>query len=430
MTALLFSNATLPGSDDITRQEFANGSVMLTRPNDSSPAVAIRGYLPPGSAAEAPEKYGLANFMTSMLMAGTSRHAFRELHDEIESMGASLSIGAGGLATSFAGQCLREDLSHFLKIIREVFSEPSFPAKQFQRIKTQLLTVLAIQAQDTAAMADQAFDRAIYREHPYAIPDLGFPQTLQLITREDLAAFHQRYLGPAGLVVAISGGIQPQEALDAFNETLGAWKNINQQPQPELPPVEPLRGITREHITLAEKSQTDLVMGTFAPKTTGPDYLPAQLGNEILGQFGMMGRIGESVREKAGLAYYAQSELGVGLGPTTWQIVAGVNPKNLEKAIELIRGELSRFTSELVTEEELADVRSAVVGRLPLSLESNAGVASALLNLERYQYSLDYIRELPARLTAVTREDILRAAQTYWQLENMVIASAGVALDD
>ena len=377
MTALLFSNATLPGSDDITRQEFANGSVMLTRPNNSSPAVAIRGYLPPGSAAENPEKYGLANFMTSMLMAGTSRHAFRELHDEIESMGASLSIGAGGLATSFAGQCLREDLSHFLKIIREVFSEPSFPAKQFQRIKTQLLTVLAIQAQDTAAMADQAFDRAIYRDHPYAIPDLGFAPILQLITREDLQEFHQRLMGPKGMVVAICGGVQPEEALEAYAQTLGAYENPNQQPQPDLPPVEPLRGIVRKHVLLEEKSQTDLVLGTFAPKTIGPDYLAAQLGNEILGQFGMMGRIGEAVREKAGLAYYAQSELGSGLGPTTWQVFAGVNPKNLKKAIALILEELKRFSTELVSEEELADVRSALVGRLPLSLETNAGTASA-----------------------------------------------------
>ncbi|HNW95334.1 MAG TPA: pitrilysin family protein [Anaerolineaceae bacterium] len=428
MTELLFSTKTLPGPDDITREEFSNGSVLLTRPNMSSPAVAIKGYLPPGSSAEKPEKYGLANFMSSMLTAGTWRHAFRELHDEIESMGASLSIGAGGLATSFSANCLREDLPRLLALIREVFSEPSFPIRQVRRIKTQLLTFLAIQAQDTAAMADQAFDRAIYGSHPYAIPELGFPHTLQRISREDLEDFQQRYLGPKGMVVAICGGVLPAEALAAFSQTLGVWVNAYQQPQPELPPVQALHGIIREHVTLEEKSQTDLVLGTFAPKTTGPDYLPAQLGNEILGQFGMMGRIGESVREKAGLAYYAQSELGSGIGPTTWQVIAGVNPRNLDKAVALIREELARFTSEPVSEEELADVRSALIGQLPLSMESNAGVAGALLNLERYQHGLNYYRELPARISSVTREDILRTAQTYWQLENLVIASAGVAL--
>lgn len=428
MTEQLFSTDALPGPDDITRQSFDNGSLLLTRPNMSSPAVLIRGYLPPGSAFENPEKYGIANFMASMLTAGTRKHAFRELHDEIETMGASFSISSGGLVTSFSAQCLREDLPRLLALIQEVFTEPTFPARQFQRIKTQLLTFLSIQAQDTAAMADQAFDRAIYRAHPYAIPELGFPHTLQMITREDLKDFHQRFLGPKGMVVAICGGVQPEEALGAFERSLGAWINPAQQPQPELPPVEALQGIIREHVTLEEKSQTDLVIGTFAPKTTGPDYLPAQVGNEILGQFGMMGRIGESVREKAGLAYYAQSELGGGLGPTTWQVVAGVNPKNLNKAIALIREELARFTSELVSEEELSEVRSALVGRLPLSLESNAGTASALLNLERYQRGLDYIRQLPSKFAAVTREDILRVARTYWQPDTLVIASAGEAL--
>jgi zinc protease len=116
------------------------------------------------------------------------------------------------------------------------------------------------------------------------------------------------------------------------------------------------------------------------------------------------------------------------LGPTTWQVFAGVNPKNLKKAIALILEELKRFSTELVSEEELADVRSALVGRLPLSLETNAGTASALLNLERYQRDLDYIRQLPGKFAAITREDILRVAQTYWQLDNLVIASAGVAL--
>ena len=102
MTEALFSTAALPGPDDITRKSFDNGSVLLTRPNMSSPAVVIRGYLPPGSAAEKPEKYGIANFMTSMLTAGTRTHAFRELHDEIETMGASLSKEKSSMHSSMS----------------------------------------------------------------------------------------------------------------------------------------------------------------------------------------------------------------------------------------------------------------------------------------------------------------------------------------
>ena len=419
------SSAKLPGPDDILRQEFANGAVLLNRTNPSSPAVAIRGMFPPGALADPSDKIGLAHFMASMLMSGTHIHAFRELNDLVESMGATLVFGGGKVATSFAGQCLREDLVQLLEILLEVLTQPAFPEKQFQRTKMQILTAQAIQAQDTAEVAEQAFDRAIYGSHPYAHPDLGYPNTVQSISREDLQAFHQRFVGPRGLIVAITGGADSEEILQAFSHTLGAWEAPTQETQPSIPPVQPIQATYREHVPLEEKSQSDLVIGTFGPKATASDYLASTLGNDILGQFGMMGRIGESVREKAGLAYYASSSLDMGIGPVTWQISAGVNPENLDQAIALILQELERFTNELVSEDELADVRSELVGRLPLSMESNAGVAQALLNLERFGYGLNYLRELPEKLAAITREDILLAAQRYWHLDQLVITSAG-----
>jgi len=153
------------------------------------------------------------------------------------------------------------------------------------------------------------------------------------------------------------------------------------------------------------------------------------MGNDILGQFGMMGRIGESVREKAGLAYYAQSTLESGIGPVTWQVNAGVNPENLDQALQLILQELERFTSEQVSANELDDARSQALGRLPLSLETNAGIASTLLSIERFNLGLNYLRELPDKLAAVTPQAILEVAQRYWTLDRLVITSAGRALE-
>ncbi|HOO58292.1 MAG TPA: pitrilysin family protein, partial [Anaerolineaceae bacterium] len=218
------SSAKLPGPDDILRQEFANGAVLLSRTNPSSPAVAIRGMFPPGALADPSDKIGLAHFMASMLMSGTHIHAFRELNDLVESMGATLVFGGGKVATSFAGQCLREDLVQLLEILLEVLTQPAFPEKQFQRTKMQILTAQAIQAQDTAEVAEQAFDRAIYGSHPYAHPDLGYPNTVQSISREDLQALHQRFVGPRGMIVAITGGADSEEVLQAFSRTLGAWE--------------------------------------------------------------------------------------------------------------------------------------------------------------------------------------------------------------
>ena len=192
-----------------------------------------------------------------------------------------------------------------------------------------------------------------------------------------------------------------------------------------MPKILPLAQNTREHISIAGKSQTNLVMGTLGPRRNAPDYLTATLGNNILGQFGMMGRIGDVVREKAGLAYDASTSLNSWIESGSWEVSAGVNPVNLDKAIQLILQELKRFTSEPVSQNELEDSQANFIGRLPLSLESNAGVANSILNLERFELGLDYLQKYPEKVMQITPEAILQTAQAYIDPEKLVIVSAG-----
>jgi zinc protease len=163
----------------------------------------------------------------------------------------------------------------------------------------------------------------------------------------------------------------------------------------------------------------------IGPSRNAPEYFPASLGNSVLGQFGMMGRIGDVVREKSGLAYYASSNLSAGIGPGTWEVNAGVNPSNLDKAIDLIEKELRRFIRNGVTKEELANSQANYIGRLPLSLESNSGVAGALLNMERYALGLDYYQRYEGMVRSVTRADVLETARKYIDPDRLVISTAG-----
>ncbi len=153
--------------------------------------------------------------------------------------------------------------------------------------------------------------------------------------------------------------------------------------------------------------------------------MAASLGNSVLGQFGMMGRIGKSVREKSGLAYYAYSNLSSGVGPGSWSVSAGVNPANVAKASELIVKELGRFAKQGVTKEELEDSQANFIGRLPLSFESNAGVATALLNIERHELGLDYYHRYDGKVRSVTRAQVLEVARKYIDAERLAIAIAG-----
>jgi zinc protease len=416
---------SLPGPDDIRREVLPNGIVVLARANPSSPVVALRGYVHVGSILDPDAKPGLADFTASALTRGTVRYSFDALYDRLESVGASLAFDSGMDSTTFHGQALSEDLPLLLGMLSATLRTPTFPAAEVEKLRHHLLTRLAIRSQDTADMADLTFDEMLFRGHPYARPEDGNPRTIRSISRRDLVSFHKRGYGPSGMVIAVVGNADPKRAVEAVHRSLGSWKNPGQTEPPPQPEPRRLRSTRRKYHRIPGKAQADIIIGTNGPRRNSPEYLAATLGNSILGQFGMMGRIGSSVRERSGLAYYAYSQLNSGLGPGSWTVSAGVNPANAAKASELIVAELRRFVGSGVTAEELRDSQSNFVGRLPMSLESNAGVAGALLSIERYGLGLDYYRRYEGLIRRVTRGEVLQAARAYIDPERLVISSAG-----
>jgi zinc protease len=416
---------TLPGPEDITRVVLENGITVLTRQNFNSPSVVFHGYLANGSLFETNEKLGLSQFTALGLMRGTARRDFQQIYDALESAGANLGFGSGMHTTSFSGRSLAEDLPLIVDLLADAVRIPVFPAEQLERLRSQLLTGLAIRAQDTGEMASMAFDELAYDGHPYARPEDGYPETVQAITLGELSAYHHTHYGPRGMVIVVVGAVDPHQAVDQVQRALGDWSNPFQPDLPALPELQPLRERQTRQVIIPGKSQADLVMGGHGPSRLAPDYVASSLGNSVLGQFGMYGRIGDVVREQSGLAYYSYSSLNAGIGPGTWEVTAGISPANMEKAVGLIEAEIRRFVSEPVSAEELADSQANFIGRMPLSLESNSGVASALLNIERYNLGLDYYRRYPDMVRAVTREQALAAARHYLDPEKLIIANAG-----
>jgi zinc protease len=419
------ASRALPGPEDITRAELPNGIVVLARPNFNSPSVVINGFLKAGSLFDPDEKLGLADFTAAALMRGTSRYSFDNLYNELETVGASLGFSGGTHTVSMGGRTLAEDLDLLMELLAEALRQPVFPPGEIEKLRAQLLTGLAIRAQDTSEMASLTFDQVVYHEHPYSRPEDGYPETIQAISPEDLGTFHQKHYGPHGLAFSIVGAVEPQRAIDLVAEYLGDWENLTQTSSPELPSLRPLTERVIQRVPVPGKSQADLVLGCPGPERRAPDFLAASLGNSILGQFGMYGRIGEAVREKGGLAYYAYSSLGGGFGPGPWYAACGCDPANVDRAVGLIIQEMERFTSQPVSSEELEDCQANFVGRLPLSMESNGGVASALLNLERYDLGLDYYRRYPGLVASITREEVLSAARHYIDPNRLAIAVAG-----
>ena len=416
---------SLPGPADIYREVLPNGITVLARSNFNSPSVIMAGYFEAGALFDPDEKLGLAEYATLALMRGTKTRTFDEIYDSLESVGASLGFNTGVHKSGFNGRSLSEDLPLLLDLFSEALTMPVFPKAEIEKLRAQLLTGLAIRAEDTGDMAAMVFDKILFKDHPYSRPEDGYPETIQTIKRNDLVKFHREHYGPRGMVIAIVGAVKPENAVRQVKRALGGWQANGQKETPPLPPLKTLKKTVSKHHRIAGKSQSDLIIGTNGPKRRDPEFMSASIGNSILGQFGMMGRIGDVVREKSGLAYYAYSSLSAGLGPGSWEVNAGVNPQNVKKASDLILDELKRFVQEGVTADELAETKANFVGRLPLSLESNGGVANALLNIERHNLGLDYYSRYEGLVNEVTADDVLNTARKFIDLDKLAIAVAG-----
>lgn len=415
----------LPGEDNIYRTELPNGIVVLSKSDFNSPSIVISGYLQCGSIHDPLEKLGLGLFTSYALMRGSVFRRYRKIYNDLETAGATLGFGASVQSTSFGGKALVEDMPLLIKTLSESIRWPIFPPVQLRILISQILTGLQIREQDTSERASLKFDEVLFPNHPYGLAEEGTIETISRIRRSDLVKFHKKFYGPKGMVIAIVGAIEPSQVVDCVFQEMGDWVNPDWIAPPEIFEVPLNKFKHQEHINIPGKVQTDLIMGGYGPKRTSEDFLIASLGNNILGQFGMMGRIGEAVRDKSGLAYYASTALNAWLKAGTWEITAGVDPNNMGKTIKIIRDEIYRFTNEPVTKQELEDAKANMIGLIPLSIESNAGVASAIIRMERYNLGLNYLRQFPHMISRISKEEILSISRKYLDPDHMVIISAG-----
>jgi zinc protease len=317
-----------------------------------------------------------------------------------------------------------------LTLLSDALRNPAFPEDHVEKVRGELLTGLEMRAHNTRSMASLTFRELAYADgHPYGISNSGYTDTVKAITHADLVDFHARTAGPRQAIIVVVGAVKAEDALAMVQETFGDWENPDQPdpiPPPEAPDIEEVR---QQHVAIPGKTQSDIMLGVSGPTRKAPDFQAARVANSILGVFGLMGRLGDNVREKQGLAYYSFSRLTGGIGPGPWYVSSGVSPDNVGKATDSIRDEIRRMVDEPVTDEELAENKDNFKGRLPLTLEVNGGVAATIMNLELYDLGLDYLRNYAAMIDAITVADVQAAARNYLNPDAYALAVSGPGVD-
>jgi zinc protease len=420
-------STSFPSAETIARAELPNGVTVLTYENFDSPSVVIGGYLWAGSIAETTEQAGLSSLAAGMLMRGTKNRSFGQINDALESVGAQFGYRSNVHAVGFGGKALAEDLDLVLDILTDSLLHPTFPAAELEKLRGQVLTAIQRRADDTRSMAWLTFDALLYPDHPYGRSVMGYEETVSGLTQAHLSDYYRARYSPEGMVLAVVGAVSSDTVLEKVRDALGGWHAPDASPNRSIPPNVQLDETRRDTAVVEGKSQSDIVLGWPALARSDPDYMKANLANMVLGVFGMMGRLGENIRERQGLAYYAYSSLQAGLGAGPWTAVAGVNPANIERAVEGILEEARRLRDEPLPQDELADSQSYLTGSMPLGLETNEGVVGTLLNIERHKLGLDYLLRYTDLVNSVSVDHIQEMAQKYLDPDVYALAIAGPA---
>jgi zinc protease len=407
------------------REELENGAVVLVQETAMTPAVTISATFRAGSVFDPPDLPGLAYLTGRVLDRGTATRSAAVLADELDDRGVSLRVSTNRQSLTISCTCLSEDFDDILEIIVDVARNPTFPEVEIEKRRSEALTVLRQSEDNPGSRAVEGVLELLYtREHPYGRPSKGTAAGVERVLRADMLEFHTRRVRPGALSIAIVGDITVEHALGRAAATLDGWRT----PLPELDvqPV-PHPGVSRRErlIAMPGKVQTDIAYGFTALARLDPRYYAYWMMNNILGEFGLGGRLADNIRERQGMAYYAFSTLDPAPLEAPLLIRAGVDPANVERAVAAIDHEVRTLAAAGPTATELHESRAYLIGSIPRMLETNQSIASFLQMCEDYGLGLDFDQRLPRLLNAVTLEQVHTAAAEVLDPARAAIAIAG-----
>jgi zinc protease len=393
------------------RAVLPNGAVVIAKQSPTTPAVTIHASIRAGSEFDPMSQAGLSHFVSRTIDRGTAARTAARIADDLEDRGVSLSITINRHAMWLVSTCLVEDLDPILALLADVITHPTFPRDEVETKRGEITTLIRQDEDNPATMAMEGLLADLYGpSHPYGRRPRGSVETIERIDEAALRAFYSERFRPASMSLVLVGDIDTGRAIDAATRAFDDWTG----PPPAASslregPSAP--GRRARVIPMMNKAQADIAYGFTSLRRADPEYHACWLMNNILGQYAIGGRLGDRIRERDGMAYYALSALDANVIPGPLTIRAGVSPDNVDRAVAAIDQELESFAKDGPTEKEMAESRQYLIGSMPRTLETNLGIANYLQTEEFFALGLDYDLRVPDLLNAVTRDAVVAAAR-------------------
>lgn len=377
----------------------------------SIPFTALELRFRGGSSLDAPGKRGAISLMTGLIEEGAGDMDARAFAEARESLAASFGFDTGDDALAVSAKFLTGNRDASVALLKKALTQTRFDPDAIDRVKGQVLSIIQSDAQDPNTIAGQRFSHDAFGDHPYGTPQNGTAADVAALTRDDMLEAKARVMARDRLYVAAVGDITPAELGPLLDTLLGDLPTKGADFPPA--PTYALKG----GVTVVDfaSPQSVVVFGQPGIARDDPDFFAAYLLNQIVGGSGFTARLMDEVREKRGLTYGISTALIDMDLAKTWQgSFASANEK-VAQAIDVVRGEWARAAGDGVTEKELTDAKTYLVGSYPLRFDSNGAIADILVGMQMEGLPTDYVNTRDARINAVTTVDIKRVAARLMQ---------------
>ena len=369
---------------------------------------------------------GLAGTTARLLDQGTKTRTSKQIAEQIDSLGASISasapFGSGSTVVNASG--LSDTFDQWFALATDVLLHPTFPADELMQYQSRAKPALLQQRSQPNFLANQTMSRALYGSYPASVVT-PTPESIDAMTPAMLADWHDKRYAPQNTILAISGDVHAEALIPKLRLWLAEWKSS--KVSVKFPPSPAAQVKTKVFLVDRPGSvQTTLLMGNLAIDRTNPDYPALVVLNEILGG-GSASRLFLNLREEKGYTYGVYSNLVARKYAGPWTAGGDLRTEVTDGAMTEFLRELNRIRDEKVSDAELDPAKRSIVAHFALSLESPQQVIGYAITRKAYNFPPDYWDKYPAQIAAITADDVQRVARKYINPATMQVVAVGDA---
>jgi predicted Zn-dependent peptidase len=413
--------------DEVERVTLSNGIVLYLYPDRTLPILDLVGLFRGGRLYDPLGKAGLARVAAAQIRAGgTTSIPPDALNEELESLAVSLELSAGDEAIEVRLNLLSRHTDRGVKLLADVLLRPAFDAGQLELARGRSLEEFRRRRDHPTELLQKEFAALHYTtRHPLGLEPNE--TSLRNITREDLVAFHERFIRPDNLILAAAGDFDKEALVALLEEALGAWPGSG---RPTLPPVPAVQTTARPGVYLIDRPipQSSIAIGHFGVDRTNPDRQAIELMNYLLGGGGFTSRITRRVRSAEGLAYSVRSRFDTdGPLPGLFQVVALTRTGATSRTVAATLDEIARLRDAPVPASELDAAKEALTNSFQFWFADPTQTVRRLMLLEFEGLPPDYYQTLLGRYQTVTGERLQEVARRYLKPDDLAIIVVGDA---